>query len=598
MSPSRIHLAKQGTIEGSLDPKKKVVRFLNVPFGTVVERWRPAVTPEPWTGIRDATKQGPVAPQPRGDFRYSKAINSYSGFDFDDETTVFDERDCLNLNIYVHEDTLNQAARVGAEHEGGECDTRGGAAVMVYIHGGAFRDGANAMDVFDGSNLVRQSVKIGRPVIVVVLNYRLNFLGNFSCPELVAELRSDPRLTSDYDRSTGNWGLMDQRLAFEWVHTHIKAFGGQVNNITAFGESVGAVSINYHMLISQHRGLFHRAIMQSCAMNSAPAVRPEIEGKIYFDFLIDYFDIPKDLSGEEKLGRLKRVSGLELGRAAESTKLRMFTPYVDGIIVPEDVRLWTHKTELYDHGVKAVIVGDMKDEGTMFVESLGTPTLAGWPRILEKYCPPDEESRNEWEAIYGKVESDADATKASIEVVEHSLFTYPEFSALRALSKREDLGKGRFELFRYYFDRSIAAVDAKGKGWGAHHGVDLVFVFGPDLAIETVFTEEEKRFSERIQTTWILFAYGETSSKEHFPAIISRPADDYEYHAKEKEAIVFTKQCTVEKEKANRHGERVLKIWGKSERWVHEMRESKKDSEEALRAGLLCINQPSESEWS
>lgn len=78
----------------------------------------------------------PVSPQPKGASRYSRAINTYSEFDFDDETTVFSERDCLNLNIYVHEDTLKRAQETQD------------AAVMVYIHGGGYRDGANAMDVF------------------------------------------------------------------------------------------------------------------------------------------------------------------------------------------------------------------------------------------------------------------------------------------------------------------------------------------------------------------------------------------------------------------------------------------------------------------
>ncbi|KAF9956320.1 hypothetical protein BGZ65_002826, partial [Modicella reniformis] len=589
-SPPRVHIAEQGTVEGSLDPKKRVARFLNIPFGTVLERWRPAAKPEPWTGIRDATKQGPVSPQPKGESRYSRAINTYSDFDFDDNTTVFSERDCLNLNIYVHEDTLKQAQTAESGKKTQE------AAVMVYIHGGGYRDGANAMDLYDGCNLVQRSVELGRPVIVVVLNYRLNFLGTFACPELVAELQADPKLTSDYDRAAGNWALMDQRMAFEWVHSHIHTFGGKASNITAFGESVGAVSVNYHLLISQHRGLFHRGIMQSCSMNSAPAVTAEVEGKLYLDYLVDHFNIPKDLSGKEKLDRLRKVSDVELGLAADSNKLRMFTPYIDGTIVPEDVRLWIHKTELYDHGVKAMMVGDTKDEGNMFLDSLGAKSLSAWSKICEKFCPPDEESRTQWEAIYGKVESDADVKRASVKTIEHYVFTYPDYATLRALSKRKDLGAGGFELFQFYFDRSIHAVDAKGKGWGAHHGVDMVFVFGPDLAIESVFTEEEKQLSKQAQAMWILFAHGETTCKELFPARITRPVDDFEYHVQAKEAIVFTANCTIEKENANRQGRLVLDFWEKSEKWVREARNV--GGEEGLKKGLLLIAHPSESAWS
>ncbi|KAF9202746.1 hypothetical protein BGZ49_007112 [Haplosporangium sp. Z 27] len=595
---TRINIDNQGTIEGSLDHVKRVVRFLNVPYGTVRERWRPAVKPDPWTGVRDATKQGPVCPQPRGELRFSRRINAYSQFDFDDKTAIFDEN-CLNLNIYVHEDTLKAA----------ETDPDGvnGAAVFVFIHGGGYRDGANSMDVHDGSNLVLQAQKVGRPVIVVVPNYRLNFHGNLAFPALESDLQSDPKLTSDYDRVAGNWGLQDQRLAFDWVKENIHKFGGQASNITAAGESVGAVSINYHMLIPQHRGLFQRAILQSCTLNSAPAIRSKVEGQLYLDFLVEHFNIPKELSDKEKLERLKLIPGYELGLAAESPKLRMFTPYIDGVIVTEDVRLWVHKTESYDHGVKAILIGHVKDEGSLFGASIGASTVEGWARVTEKYCPPDEPSRKIWEELYGTIKTDEEALQASVKVVEDSLFTYPEYATLRALSKRKDLKKSNvkgdsegFELFKYNFDRGIAAVEAREK-LGVHHGVDLAYLFGPDLAVREVFTEEEKEFSKKFQTTWILFAHGETSqeNKEYFPTRITRPIDDVEYHEKEqKESILFSAEFKIETDFVGREGRKVMEFWENSEKWTIESRNANGGTKEGLRSGLLCIAQPGEATWN
>ena len=444
-------------------------------------------------------------------------------------------------------------------------------------------------------------------MIVVTLNYRMNFHGFFACPELVEDLKADPRYSSSaYDQAAGNWGLMDQRLAFEWVHAHIGAFGGDITNITAFGESVGAVSINYHMLIPQHHGLFHRAIMQSCAMTSAPAIRAEVEGRLYWDFLIDHFKVPEELSGKEKLERLRRIPGQELAQAAASSKLRMFTPYVDGTIVSEDVRLWTHRTELYDRGVKAVIVGEMKDEGAMFVDSLGTSTVEGWARVTEKYCPPDTESRQKWERFYGPIIEDKDAIRQSAKVIEHSLFAYPEYSTLRALSKRDDLGRG-FGLYQYYFDRSIDLVDKRGQEWGAHHGVDLVFVFGPDFAVEKVFKPEEKDLMGKVQTMWILFAHGETNlpslnnGKETavgFSNGLGRPVDEFDYHASHKEAVEFTKDAKVAEAHANRVGSEILEFWEQSEQWTHRQRYQDPRDNKGLRSGLLCIAQPGEQAWS
>ncbi|KAG0041342.1 hypothetical protein BGZ83_001966, partial [Gryganskiella cystojenkinii] len=583
-TPPRVTIAKQGTVEGLLDPSKNVAKFLNIPYGVVQERWRPAVKPESWSGIRDATKQGPVSPQPSVETRFCHVINSYSQFDFDDDTTDFDAENCLNLNIFVHENTLKAASASSTQN----------AAVMVFIHGGGYKDGTHAMDIYDGSNLVRRSVaNLDRPVIVVTMNYRLNFHGFFACPELLEDIKNDPKLASatDYDRAAGNWGLMDQRMALEWVRDHIHSFGGDASNVTVFGESYGSTSINYHMLIPQHRGLFHRAIMQSCAMNSAPAIRAEVEGKLYFDFLVEHFKIPKELSGKEKLERLRHIPGKELGLASASNKLWMFTPYVDGTMILEDVRLWTHKTEQYDQGVKTVIVGDTREEGSMFIEAMGATTVQGWTRLREKFCPPNQESLTEWDEVYGPVSNEDQARKASERVVEHSIFVYPDYSALRALSHRQDLGNG-FQLFQYYFDRSIEQVDKRGEGLGAHHGIDLPYVFGPDFAVDQVFNEKEKNLMKEVQTMWILFAHGQTPETE-----IRRPVDDFDYHSSHKEAIVFSDEATIDREHVNRQGAKVFKLWEKSEQWTHQMRYQHHAGREGLRSGLLCIALPGEKDW-
>jgi para-nitrobenzyl esterase len=118
--------------------------------------------------------------------------------------------------------------------------------VMVWIHGGAFVFGAGS--VYDGSQFARQGV------IVVTVNYRLGRAGWFAHPALTKE---SPK------GLLGNYGIMDQISALEWVHDNIANFGGDTKNVTIFGESAGAISINYLMLAPQARGLFSKAIAES-----------------------------------------------------------------------------------------------------------------------------------------------------------------------------------------------------------------------------------------------------------------------------------------------------------------------------------------------
>ncbi|KAF9997127.1 hypothetical protein BGZ65_007297, partial [Modicella reniformis] len=186
-----------GILRGSVDQARQIAIFRNVPYAVVTERWRPAVNPQSWAGVRDATKQGPICPQPPSVFPLNLL--------FEDYASKHDERDSLNMNIYVPLKALQE----GAEP----------VSVMTWIHGGGFRNGSNDLALYDASDFVQQSSELKQSVIVVTINYRLNVFGFLASKELEDEMKelvtANPAV-SLYDQSVGNWGLMDQRLAFEW----------------------------------------------------------------------------------------------------------------------------------------------------------------------------------------------------------------------------------------------------------------------------------------------------------------------------------------------------------------------------------------------
>jgi para-nitrobenzyl esterase len=116
--------------------------------------------------------------------------------------------------------------------------------VMVWIHGGGLIEGAS--NSYNPQTLVKQGV------IVVTLNYRLGYLGFFAQSAIDAE-----------GHNNGNYGLMDQQLALQWVQNNIAAFGGNPAQVTIFGQSAGGQSVYAQLASPTAAGMFSGAISES-----------------------------------------------------------------------------------------------------------------------------------------------------------------------------------------------------------------------------------------------------------------------------------------------------------------------------------------------
>ncbi len=205
------------TVQGALlgDVEDGIAVFRGIPFAAPPVgdlRWR-APQPAPvWTGTRGAKNFGPICPQlptPR-------------------TAGLKQSEDCLTLNVW----TPQGGARLP---------------VIVWIYGGSFRTGGSAMHIYDGTDLAK------RGVIVVSLNYRLGPLGFLDLSALGQNIPGEP---------SANFGLLDQIAALKWVRENIAAFGGDPANVTIFGESAGAVSVNDLVASPAARGLFAKAISE------------------------------------------------------------------------------------------------------------------------------------------------------------------------------------------------------------------------------------------------------------------------------------------------------------------------------------------------
>jgi para-nitrobenzyl esterase len=195
-----IALTTSGAISGVSEPGLivyKGVPFAAPPIGKL--RWRPPAPPERWAGTRKADTFAPACMQ--------------EGVSMPGEVPPAVSEDCLYLNVWT-------SSRGGRER----------LPVLVWIYGGGYRNGSAAMPLYWGDRLAR------RGVIVVTLAYRLGPLGFLALLELT---RESPH------QSSGNYGLMDQIAALEWIQQNIAAFGGDPKRVTIAGQSSGAISVRH-----------------------------------------------------------------------------------------------------------------------------------------------------------------------------------------------------------------------------------------------------------------------------------------------------------------------------------------------------------------
>ncbi|KAI8346055.1 Alpha/Beta hydrolase protein [Mortierella sp. GBAus27b] len=483
-----INVPNYGILRGSIDQEREIAVFRNVPYAVILDRWRAAVKPQPWKDVRDATEQGPICPQKTSDFPLFLVCKPL-------ENIKYDEKECLNMNIYVPLKSLQKGADP--------------IPVMTWIHGGALREGSNAWTLYDASNMVQQSIQMNKPVIVVCINYRVGIFGFLASRELEDEMKdlvaNDPSI-STYNQSIGNWGLMDQKLAFEWVRENIAAFGGNQRDVTAFGESAGSISIHYHMLCPAHHGLFDRAIMQSGTATSLPPGRLHKDGQALFDSLLQKLDIPLDLDSKEKMRRLREVPTEKLNIAGTHVIPRACNPYYDGgKVIPSKVPIQVLAQDLsaYDPNIQSILIGTTKDEGTAFATMFGDTSMENWPNLVKNlFRVPELASL--FESVYGTPQTDEEAFLTGSRYAGDVLFHNPTQILVGKLRELAETRKG-FKVAQYRFDVAMQRLTELAPGFGAMHAGDLPFVFC-SVDMKPYMTKEELTVSKKMQLIWIGFA--------------------------------------------------------------------------------------------
>ena len=456
-SPVRI---ESGLIEGQQAGSVHV--FKGIPYAAppVGElRWKPPQPAHGWSGVRQATAFSPACPQ----------VGRYPPDAKDGPTS----EDCLTLNVWVPATTTKQPLPV-----------------MVWIHGGSLLSGSGALAQYDGSQLAKHGV------IVVTINYRLGVLGFLSHPELNRE--------SPYGTS-GNYGLLDQIAALQWVHRNIAALGGDSSRVTIFGQSSGAFSVSMLTATPLAKGLFQRAIAQS--------------GGVFEPVELDASFTP---AGAAEIGKnfAKRVGASSLAELrrmpVEQLLKTRFNPQfnIDGHVIPLSPRdaYARHKINRVD-----LLLGSNASEATSFFDAAQI-TRSNFAAVLEKTYP----------ALLLRAigaapgDSDTQARSAAIAIDTDLRFRWDMWSWARNASASGE------RVFLYRFARQAAYRHGHPYfGLGATHGAELPYLFGQLDPASGNWTDGDHQLSSAIQQYWTNFA---RTGNPHAAELVPWPAFDASHH--------------------------------------------------------------------
>jgi para-nitrobenzyl esterase len=434
----------------------KGLPFAAPPVGNL--RWRAPQAPAHWEGVRSAAEFGSICMQAAGG--RGGAAQKMS-------------EDCLYLNVWT-------AAKSSGEKR----------PVLVWLHPGGFTSGSGSAPGFDGENLAKKGL------VVVTINYRLGIFGFFAHPELNQEADR---------RASGNYGLMDQVAALQWVQKNIAAFGGDPRRVTIDGDSAGAMSVGDLMISPEAKGLFHRAIAESggpdgLSINPMRKLADAEQAGVK----------TAESLGAKNLAELRAKPAEEIRKNARGAGF----PIVDGWFIPDDPGAIFGERKQND---VPLLVGSNKDEGTFFLQK------GPADRFLENSRRRFGDLADTFLKLY-PAGSDDEAFASQLAAFRDELgMVMRQWAALQAKT-------GKSKAYLYYFTHEPPEPQASprgGRGSGATHGAEAPYVF-QNLAPPRPWTDLDRQLADTISSYWVNFATtGDPNGKglPRWPAFDEKKSD-------------------------------------------------------------------------
>jgi para-nitrobenzyl esterase len=431
-----------GLLEGRIEPDG-VRSFKGIPFAAApvdALRWQAPQAPLAWTGPRQADGFGPRCMQRA---LFSDMVFRSNGV----------SEDCLYLNVWT-------PAKRGAAK----------LPVLVYFYGGGLVAGDGSEPRYDGAAMARQGV------IAISVNYRLGPFGFMAHPELSAE---SPH------KASGNYGLMDQAAALQWVRKNIAAFGGDPARVTIAGESAGSFSVSAQMASPLAKNLIAGAIGESGATLGLMPIPSLAEAEA----------LGQRFATQLEAKSLAELRALPADKVLEATALPdapRFFVIVDGYVLPQT------PAQIYAKGEQAKV-----------------PLLAGWNSaegqardILGEGGATEDNFKAALQRIYGDKAAGArqayagDIERAARELASDRFIGYGTWRWIDQHART-----GGKPVYRYYYTHPRPATKAGGPAAnGAGHSVEIEYVMG-NLDGNTVYawTPEDRAVSKLTQSYFVNF---------------------------------------------------------------------------------------------
>lgn len=415
----------QGPVSGAFAPSGDSCVYKGIPYAAppVGElRWKAPADAPARSEVFEALEFGSECPQIEA---------KYTG---GDGKSLVGGEDCLFLNIW-------RPAKSGSFP------------VMVWIHGGALIQGKGSMDIYSGERLASE-----RDLVVVTINYRLGVFGFLSHPEFAGE---------NGEGASGNYGMLDQVKALEWVRANIASFGGDENNVTIFGESAGGWSVCNQIASPLAAGLFDKAIIQSGGCDTALTVLEGYEhGEAFAERLgcagPGAAECMRSLPADVVFAAVKGPSLASAGKG----RLFNFVPKADGHFLDdapiEAIRQGRHNNV-------PLMVGSNRDEMKFF--SMAIPGARFAPpflvkRLVNMSFKGDDKRRFRELYPYRDYRLPNDAL---IDALGDARLGCANFEAAEAMAMGQD------NVYYYRFDYDD---HNKPHALGAAHALEIPFVFG------------------------------------------------------------------------------------------------------------------------